>query len=218
MSDSQTTILNKATALQGLFTRLGTVPGVSAAEVTAHQALIDASLTDEQDVATAETGFGTQSVRTTTGWKELFNLCARIEDIAESKAPDDAVRIKIGDLAPSGGFNETRARKRAEGLIAYLGEFPETFTALEMTKAQLIADLEARLAATRQKAVKKVALTGAQSDVRADIQAVQKETQRLLKILRASFDKGSPELDTINRTMKRPKATKKFTEQPEPNP
>jgi hypothetical protein len=169
-------------------------------------------------LSSADTGSGTQTVRTKTGWEDTWDRCGRVEDIASAKAPDDAVRVKIENLTPSGGFNETRARKRAEGLIAALGEFPANFTALNLTKAELIADLEARIAAAKQKAVKKTALTGAQSDRRADFDRLAKETARLLKILRASFDKGSPELDTINRTMKRPKAEKKVIPQPEEPP
>jgi hypothetical protein len=158
-------------------------------------------------------------VQSRNKWKDLYELCQQVQEIALLKAPNEAARSAMEGVDSAGGFNVTRARNLARLLQGALDQYPETFKARGKSKAEILAALDEGLAEDKAASSGRSALQGVQGDIRDRVAKLHKETDRLLTILENNFDKGSPERAVVDRArVRRRRTTRKVTEQPEPNP
>ncbi|MBI3923326.1 MAG: hypothetical protein HY318_18035 [Armatimonadetes bacterium] len=153
-----------------------------------------------------------------TKWRVLYNLCKEVQEIAVSKAPNEAGRAAMERVDSAGGFNVTRARRLALQVQGALEQYPDTFRAKGKSRAEILAALDEGLASDKTASGGCGALQSVQGEIRKMVADLDTENDRILTILENNFDKGSPERGVIDRArVHRRSTTKKVTEQPEEN-
>ncbi|MBI3923029.1 MAG: hypothetical protein HY318_16535 [Armatimonadetes bacterium] len=127
MSVSREMAIREGMNTQTAIVEVGMVEDLTVAEVTAHQGMIDGLNTDLTQEGTAQgTATGTR-VANRTKWQALYTLCEAVQEIAVSKAPNEAGRAAMERVDSAGGFNVTRARRLARQVQGALEQYPETF-------------------------------------------------------------------------------------------
>lgn len=221
MGVSRQSVLDEGMRIQGVIRDIGAerVPDVSALEITGQQGMIDslnALLNREGEVQGA---FTSATVMTGEDWEELWGLCGSVQDIALSKPGNETGKAAMKKARFAGGCNVTRARKVVRQVLGALKLYSDDFAAKGNTKAALVTRLEAAIDADQFVVDNRSTFQGIQGDIRKAVKDLDTENDRILTIMEATFDVGSPERDQVDRArVRRPAPRKKFTEQPQPNP
>jgi hypothetical protein len=221
MAKAVATVVAIAQAVQGFLTEVGAPVDLTPEEVAGHKGKHDDVIAAQQGEAVAQSAQDSDSVKVRSTWKDVWDLCDSIEDIAVAKAQTEGARQAIVKLRAVGGFTLARARVRGNALQGALTQFPVGFTALGKTQPQLLAEVGQGFAVDQVHSAITAALKSAQTTLRVAANALGQENDRVLKILRGSYRKGSPERDTLDRALRaaQPRsAPQKKPGQPEDRP
>lgn len=198
MSKADERLRERTTKIRAVLTQTGPTSDISAEIIAAHMAKSDTFLAKEAAELAAKSGLAVAVDLTKTLWKAFWLLCCTVEDVALANAPTAAAEAAIRKGDTSGGFSITRARSRATALQGALVHFPEGFTAIGVSRAQILARVGECLNADTVAAEQRSLLKGARAEKRLAARDLHRENNRIMKILRATHPPGSPMRETLD--------------------
>lgn len=192
------------------------VPDLTPEEVVAHQSLLDRLadyVTTESDNQSIWDG---ESINNLTKWEKSWDLCDRVREIAMDKAPNETAKQVMEKAHVRGGFHASRARKFVTMVVSALEQYyPETYTVLGKTRAQIVEELHVGFASDKVLSDAKAKIQGAQADIRILVPQIDAENDRILGIVDATFEAGTREAEIAARMhLKQPAAKKVVLKDP----
>jgi len=191
MSKANERLGKRSAAIQAFLTQAEPNSDLSADEIAAHKGMIRAFDGAEEKEGVAKTLLLMANDKAKRTFDEVWEFCLQVEGIASAKAPNEAVRASLDRGDTSGGFSTTRARKRVNGLLGLLVQFGDDFTALGLSKPEIVSRLEECLTVDKAVAAKRSFHKGARAGTRLAAKDLHKENNRIMMIQRAIYPPGS---------------------------
>jgi hypothetical protein len=178
--------------------KLGPSSDISQAVIDAYQALYDSQETLEIARDDAETDTRTIEVRLDRKGRDLWRKLVKWYGVARETVSEDKQylldRIRTGD-----SYTLPRLENRARQTGGALAGLPDGFTAADVTKAELQADITAILNDFQALEDSKTVLHEAQTNLDNGDAALDAENKRLYGILDALYDvPGTVEYDEVH--------------------
>lgn len=199
VAEANSEFINRAMATLAVKQELGPISDIPTAVVTAYGGQITTVRGVESTCRVALTNWNVKDMLVETQARDVWdNKLIPWYGVARATAPAELqAALDVIDTEP--GFTPAHCRRRAEQTRDALSAFPEDFTAADVSKADLMADIQSLLDPFEAAGAAEATFRKAHGIVREEDQKLDKENKRIYQILASRYRmKGTHEYDLVH--------------------